>query len=412
MARRLRIGLMVASAVVIALGASVRPARAQTSADLFAAGKIQEVRLFVNSKDLAELRARYQENIHFPADLQWGDTRVRNVSVRSRGSGSRNPTKLGLLVEFGRYTTGQKFLGLSSLVLDNAWQDVSFVREQVAMGFFNRMGLPAPREAFCRLYINNVPQGLYVLIENLDEDFLTRALGENKGYLFEFHWDPNANFYANYLGDALDPYKPLFEPRTHTLDADTVLYSPLRDLFREINAPMDEVWRSRVEQYLDLNQFMTFTAVEIFLAEYDGLTGNWGMNNFYLYRRGSANVHQFIPWDRDLAMTGQFDSSIFLNTDRNILFQAAMAIPELREQFYSTLELCAQRAVDDDWLVGEISRSTSLISDAVHADTLKNPFPGADPPKSFDAEVPWLLDFAQRRPAYVRDAVAKARAGR
>jgi len=409
MTRRLRIGLMVAFAAV-ALGAGAHPALAQTSADLFAPGKIQEVRLFVNSKDLAQMRARYQENIRFPADLQWGNIRVRNVSVRSRGSGSRNPTKMGILVEFDRYTTAQRFVGLASLVLDNGWQDPTFVREQVAMGFFARMGLPAPREAFCRLFINNVSQGLYVLIENLDADFLTRALGENKGYLFEFHWDANANFYANYLGDAFPPYMALFEARTHTLEPDTVLFTPIRDLFREINVPIDEVWRTRVGQLIDLNQFMTFTAVEIFLAEYDGLTGNWGMNNFYLYRPASSNVHQFIPWDRDLAMTGQFDSSIFLNTDRNILFQAAMTFQDLRDTFLSTLEQCAQRATDDDWLVGEITRNTNLISAAVHEDTLKNTFPG-EPDRNFDVQVPSLIDFAQRRPAYVRDAVAKARAG-
>ena len=35
---------------------------------------------------------------------------------------------------------------------------------------------------------------------------------------------------------------------------------------------------------IDLGGFMRYIAVENFLAEQDGLLGNWGVNNFYLYR--------------------------------------------------------------------------------------------------------------------------------
>jgi spore coat protein CotH len=405
--RRMSLAIAVALPCLLGpLAVGVPDASAQSAGDLFNAGTLQEIRLFVNSKDLAQLRARYAENIFFPADLQWGSTRVRNVAIRSRGSGSRNPTKMGLLVEFDHYTTGQTFVGLKSLVLDNAWQDPSMMREQIAMAFFNRMGQAAPREAFCKLYINNVPQGLYVLVENIDANFLTRALGDNNGYLFEFHWQSNAYFYANDLGDDLNAYKPLFEPRTHTLETDQLLYAPIRDLFKEVNGPDDAVWRTRVEEYLDLNQFVTSVAIEIFLAEYDGLTGNWGMNNFYFYRRGTGTTHQFLPWDRDYSMIGQFDSSIFLNTAPNLLFQRAMAFEDLRNLFLTTLELCAQRATEDDWLAAEIGRSTSLTAGPAHDDTRKQ-FPNED----YDKEVAFLLDFAQRRPAYVLQEVAKARGG-
>lgn len=404
MRRTTRALAIVLPCLVSLLAADVRVAGAQSAGDLFNVDTLQEIRLFVNSKDLAQLRARWAENVFFPADLLWGTTRVRNVGIRSRGDGSRNPTKLGLLVEFDRYTTGQKLAGLTSIVLDNAWQDKSLMREQIAMAFFNRMGLPAPREAFCRLYINGDFQGVYVVIENIDTNFLARAIGESSGYLFEFHWPRTTNFYGNDLGDDLSAYKSMFEARTHVLESDTILYSPIRDLFREVNSPQDAVWRSRVEQYVDLNQFVRFVAIEMFLAEYDGLTGNWGMNNFYLYRRGSGTIHQFIPWDRDFAFVGQFDSSIFLNTDVNILFQQAMAFSDLRDLYLTVLEQCAQRATEDDWLAREIAHSASVITAAVHEDPRKQ-FSNED----YDKEVGDLMGFAQRRPAYVLQAVTTAR---
>jgi spore coat protein H len=386
------------------LPAGVRPACAQTAADLFDAGTLHEIRLFINSRDLAELRERYTENIHFPADLVWRDIRVRNVAVRSRGSGSRNPMKLGLLVDFERYTTGQTFLGLKSLVLDNAWQDASFIREQTAMALFNRMGLPAPRESFCQLFINNVPQGLYVIVENIDTSFLNRVFGGSTGYLFEYHWQ--FHWEGEYLGDGLAAYEPLFEPRTHELDSETTLYSPIRDLFREINGPPDAVWRDRVSQYIDLDQYIRFLATEVFLAEYDGWTGNWGINNFYLYRPPAGTQHQVLPWDRDYAMVGQIDSSIFLHLDLSILPMQLLTFSDLKSRYLEMLEKCAQMATQDGWFESTVAQSSALITEAVHADTLKQKFEDG---RTFESEVAFLKEFAGSRPTYVVNEVAKAR---
>ena len=47
-----------------------RPALAQTAADLFDSTTLQEVRLTVNTRDLAALRAHYDLNTHYPADTR------------------------------------------------------------------------------------------------------------------------------------------------------------------------------------------------------------------------------------------------------------------------------------------------------------------------------------------------------
>ena len=125
--------------------------------------------------------------------------RVRNVGVRSRGYGSRSATKLGLKIEFDKYTTGQRFLGMKSLVLDNLWQDRALIREFMAMAVYRRMGEAAPRESFARLYINNVYQGLYAIVEDVTEAFVTRTIGDTGGYLYEYKF--RNDFYMGYPGD-------------------------------------------------------------------------------------------------------------------------------------------------------------------------------------------------------------------
>jgi spore coat protein CotH len=65
-------------------------------------------------------------------------------------------------VDFNRH--GRSKFGLKSIVLKNLWQDGSMMHERLAMSFFARMGQPASRESFCRLYINN-EFGSYVIVE-------------------------------------------------------------------------------------------------------------------------------------------------------------------------------------------------------------------------------------------------------
>ena len=66
----------------------------------------------------------------------------------------------------------QTIAGLKSFVLDNLVQDPSMLKERLTMAFFRRMGLPAPREAHARLYINNQFSGLYAIVEAIDKGFV------------------------------------------------------------------------------------------------------------------------------------------------------------------------------------------------------------------------------------------------
>ena len=383
------------------LVADAASASAQTADDLFNGQTLQEIRIFINTRDLRLLREHFLENTYYTADLLWRNLRVRNVGVRSRGVASRTGTKPALRVDFDRYTTGQRFVGLRSLVLKNLWEDGSMMHEVLSMSLIARLGQPAPRESFCRLFINNEYQGLYVIVESIDTSFLERSYGENAGYLFSFQLtDP---FHGEDLGDDLAPYKKLFEAQTHERDADSILYLPIRNLFREVNQDIDAVWRERVDQHIDLSQFVVEAGMEAFLAENDGLLGVTGMNNFYLYRPADSNRHRVIPWDKDNAFL-LLGYPILTRADENVIFQRAMQFDDLRDLFFSTIESAARVAAEDNWLESEITRITDLISAAVEADTRK-PF-STD---AFFESVESLKEFARRRPEIVRQQIVDAR---
>ena len=385
------------------------PSIAQGFEDLFNTAVLQRIDLLVNSRDWEKLKANFQENEYYPADLRWSGQTVRNIGIRSRGFGSRSGTKPGLRVDFNRYTTGQTFLGLGSIILDNLTQDPSGLRERVAMRFYERMGLPAPREAHATLYVNNEYVGLYAVVESIDKDFLRRVFGgtegniENDGHLFEY--DYGSEWYFSYLGAPLEAYAPLFDPVTHENASTAELYSPIEAMVRTINEASDAVFVDAVSQYLDLPLFMRHVAVQNFLAQWDGILGYAGANNFYFYRFENSTRSQFIVWDEDNAFHA-LDWPVTEGHDRNVLMRRAMAVPALRSIYFAALREAAASASQPggggvSWLEQEIQQQRALIDGSMLSDPVK-PYTNAEYQESING----LLAFARERPGFVLSQIA------
>lgn len=386
---------------IVLLGAAAVDVSGQTADELFDPDVIQDVSLVMNSRDLRQIREQYQDSTYYAADFRWKGMRVRNVAVRSRGVASRNDVKLGLRVDFNFFTTGQRFLGLTSLVLDNLWTDPSMIRERVALAVFDRMGQPASRLSYARLYINDVYQGLYALVEPVDSSYLLRTLGERNGYLFEYRW--RRPFFGEYLGRELEPYRELFEAETNRTASDTILYSPIHDLFREVNEAPDSVWRESVDRYLDLEQLVTYVAIETFLSERDGFAGHAGMANFFLFRSANSTRHRLLTWDRDNAFE-RIEFPIFERTEQSVILRRAFERRDLRALYLDVLERCARSTAEEGWLESVVVRAAALIAEVALEDERKQ-FSNGD----LAAANAHLRAFARRRSAFVLQEVERAR---
>jgi spore coat protein CotH len=386
------------------------PAAGQTteppvSADqLFDNSVLQRVDLMLHSADWQKLKQNFLENEYYPADLTWNGQTVRNVGIRSRGHGSRSGAKPGLRVDFDRYATEQRFLGLKSLVLDNLTQDSSGIHETISMSMMAKMGVPAPREAHARLYVNNEYAGLYVIVESVDKGLLARVFGivaedtQNDGYLFEFNWVDE--WHMDYLGDELGPYKERFDAKTKETKSDEEKYRPIETLVRLINDTREDRLKDTIGSLFDLPGFMRYVAVENFLAESDGLLGAWGVNNFYFYRLENSTRHVLIAWDADVTFWGPtFPTNEGHNA--NVLMNKLMRVQEFRDIYYAELrramDLAAEAVGDSTWLESEIQRQLSLIDQAMREDPFK-PYPNGQ----FDASRGHMSSFTRNRIAFMR----------
>lgn len=393
---------LYALAVVVCTAAG---AAAQTSDDLFNPEALQRVDLWMNSTDWSKLKAAFQENTYYPADVTWNGQTVRNVGIRSRGLGSRSGTKPGLRVDFDRYSTDQTFLGLKSFVLDNLVQDKSGIRETVAMRFFSRMGIPSPRETHTRLYVNGAYAGLYALVESVDKTMMGRVFGsigddvQNDGYLFEYNYVLGSPWRFEYEGSALDPYKARFDIKTNESKSDATIWGPIEELVRLVNNTATTSFEATVAPKLDLSAFVRYIAMQNFIAQNDGFNGYDGMNNFYFYRLEDSDQHVFIAWDEDNAFLGS-DFGITTRLSDNILTRNTLQLSGFSSQYYQVLLEAATSA--SDWMQAEMQRQFEMIATAMQEDTAK-PYTNAEHAADRDA----LLTFAPARVTYVRCEVAK-----
>src|SRR6266566_1359054 len=334
--------VLVSSILAAAFIASSRAGAKTPAPDdiFFDDSGVKSISIAINSRDWENLKVHYLENTYYPCDFKWEGQTIRNIGIRSRGTGSRSGVKPGLRVDFNRYTTDQTFLGLKSVVLRNDVQDPSTMHERISMLFFRRMGLPAPREAHTRLYINNEYTGLYTIVESIDKNFLKRTYGEDGGYLFKYDYNvDDAPYYLEWRGSDAANYVPHpFKPETHEDDPHP---ETVAELLRIVNQDSDAILRRTVVAYLDLEKFIRHIAVEAFLADNDGFNGNYGTNNFYFYRFEVSTVFNFIAWDKSNAFNDGPGYPIWHNildaVEENRLTMRALAYDDLRQLFLDTL---------------------------------------------------------------------------
>lgn len=411
------------AALVALVVSAPAAARAQAPADPTAAffdnTVLHDIYFTMNSKDWQTLKDNFLDNTYYPVDFKWGTTTVRNSGIRSRGLGSRSGAKPGLRLDFDRYTSNQKFLGLKSLVLRNSTQDPSNMHEQLSMLLFKRVGLVASREVYARLFVNNQYAGLYTIVESVDKTFVANHFGSDTGFLYKYDYNvAEPAYYFTYRTSNPADYVPSpFKPETREGDSEPQV---LERFAWTVNNATESAFRSAIAEFVDVFDLVRHVASEAFIADNDGFVGNWGMNNFYLYRLFENHQFKFIKWDKSEAFKDGPEYSIWHNhldvpdAIKNRLWNRVMAYPDLKTSYLDFLLTCADSATEipagsapDDrrgWLEREIERQYTLIRSAVQADPTK-PYTN----EQFEEAVNFLRDFARRRAGSIKVQVAASR---
>lgn len=182
---RLRFFLLASLCWLTMSGRALAKNAQQESAKFFAQTNILTFNIDIAEPEFTALRN--QSRTYVRATIRAGDEVFKDVAVRLKGWGTFRPLtgKPSFSVKFNGFVQGQRFHGLSKLMLNNSAQDATCLCELLSGGLFLDAGLPAARVTHARVRLNNRDLGFYVLIEAMNEHFLKRNFKNSTGNLYE-----------------------------------------------------------------------------------------------------------------------------------------------------------------------------------------------------------------------------------
>jgi spore coat protein CotH len=216
-----------------------------------------------------------------------------DMDVRLKGSTSfstlmRTPS---FKIKFPPGPSGTGYLGLRRLTLNALTQDGSKIHEYGAYALFNAMGVPASKTGWARVYVNGTDRGLYMNVEQPDENFAAKRFRDITQHIYE--------------GVALKDFKPGNDdgdnisgafPADHGWKV-TPNKNDLTKLITVANYKDPANWYKALDGVTDRTALLKFMAVENFLGHWDGYTGP-NVNNYFI-RSNTRGKFTFIPWGVD-----------------------------------------------------------------------------------------------------------------
>lgn len=306
------------------------------------------------------------------------------------GDGNGNPGKSAFILNLDKYVDDQTHLGLEKLTVNNLVQDDSCVHETAGYALFREGEVPAPRTAYVTVSLNGETMGLYLLVESQDNDV----------YLEDWFDTDEGNIYEGAYG------QDVYMEHVEELDQDNG-DDESRDDLRELAMLLDEVEAiggdegyELMAQLIDMDEYLTFAATELYLGHWDGYTPS--ANNYKMHHTPDGRW-AWMPWGADQLFEDSFGEygGVMMEAGpgwhggrvHELCFQSEACRRDLHDAFRQVLA-----RVEDMDLAGLADEARDLVED----DALEESTAHGDPDLTREA---WeqVERFMQERPAQIED---------
>jgi spore coat protein H len=373
---------------------------------------------------LVRTRSRFE---YAHAEVSIGGKVLKNVGLRHKGNGAfgtapKHPFK----IDFDKYVDGQAVDGITRISLNNNVYDTSKMREALSYDLFRQMNVPAPRTAFAKIYLS-VPHrfdrtylGLYSMVESVESGFLRSRFGNKNGLLLK----PDLANGSPFLGDRWERYRGPYQQKTKGFEGSTQSFI---DYTRLVNKGDNEAFAKEITNYIDLDEFLRFLAVNTVLANLDSFLGMG--KNFYIYLDPESRKLSWIPWDLDLSFGAYFHcGNVYQRINLSIrhpyscgdpLVERLLSRPEIEKVYREHLQKIVSTAFSPATMEAKIDAVASVIRGAVEEEhpgdmeVFERSVFGSDEsaPKTSQAVLervlgPALKPFVSRRVQSVQDQLA------
>ena len=217
----------------------------------------------------------------------------------------------------------RNFLGLEKFDLKYVPRNYEecIVREIYAYRCFQNAGLMAPYATLVETSLygeHDHLDGTYEFVETIDKQFLKRRLSktESAGDLYKCTYNGmgKADFTRNGaidkstferiaygkigVEDTWNSYHPVYDLKTNEDNGENSDFSKMSGLIATLwESVYGSKDASRLENAVDVQEFLSFSAVSYLLGNFDDQ--RYDYNNFYLYFRPSDGKALFLPYDWD-----------------------------------------------------------------------------------------------------------------
>lgn len=316
------------------------------------------------------------EGVYFPRVSvhlkgQWGSLRSVDAKAAFRVS----------LDTYGDH----RLRGMEHVTLNNMVQDASFVHEREAWRLFRAAGLPGARTAHAAVYVNGEYRGLYLHLETIDDQFLSRYFADGDGNLYEGEY-----------GQDITPsgYEELEWDEEGSDDVSD--RSDLLGLATLLALEPSEALVPELEARVDVETTLRVLAAEVLLGHWDGYF--YYPNNYRFYHDPSTGQFTLIPWglDQTFGWTGS------LTSPSGRLARWMLAVPSLERRWQLAL-----------WELSDTLLDLDVRADVLYTQALIRPYVEADPYREgsledMEAGGPATADFVDVWPVAVLDSLFPA----
>jgi spore coat protein H len=367
---------------------------------MFDDSHIYQVRIQMSDADWQSILADSRGDELRPATVSIDGVTVTNAGVRPAGESSRVPgnAKMSMRVEFDAIEANKRVGGFDEIKLTGSWDDPFIVRDRLGYWVYRQV-MHAPRIVAAHLAVNGQDRGIYEIEEVWGKEALQSRFADADGPLYRIRGLTNLDPYE-YKGLDAAAYVPLpWDPKGMRDPAEhAVIGERLRVLTEE---------PARIGDVMDVDTLLTYFAVSAIVANTDGFTGPFEVDDHFQYSDPTSGKFVILPWDPDNtfgSINDLPDADIFLNYNRSLVTRM-VSEGQLREPFLAKLEEVLNK-IPAEAIHARAEAFAVQIRSAVEADATK-----MYPTSSFEWSLGYIKDWTNMRYASIRDQIARARAG-
>ncbi|MEY2929746.1 MAG: hypothetical protein RL033_495 [Pseudomonadota bacterium] len=279
---------------------------------LFAPDQVLQIHLTLSAVDHTLLEEQGDDESYVPAQASisgtgLGSVELGEVGLRHKGSWSLHHCwddsqgvrshegpcqKLSYKLKLDELQSQTRLDGLKRLNLHASSGDATRLHELLAYDTFRAFDVDAPRTALAQVYVNGVPEGLFIAVEAIDGRYAKAHFpaGGGDGNLYKEIWPSPALDVAE-LREALTTNEEL---------GDVTAFQQFASAVAGASA---EGFDSAMARWVDLEHTLRYIAVDRALKNWDGIMAFYTPStphNFYWYHdAGGSGRFQLIPWDLD-----------------------------------------------------------------------------------------------------------------